>query len=241
VKKILIWLLIFCFSCSVKSAPFSIAIDKNWYSIALNGQEASLNGFITDLLLELAKENKIEISLINANWDNILDGLNSNKYQAVFSALQPYNFNESRYDFSKAIIKTGYVLVAGIKDKYKNLEDMKEKHVGYIRSSDSLVIIQKYVNIFDEVYDNAAMMLGDITKTKIDGAVLSVIPAYRYVSDLFYNELKIVYPPINDQAIRLLTLKDKNKKFMKLFNNTLEKFKKNGKLKELKSKWKLPD
>lgn len=241
-KKIIICLiLLFANACSDKSNPYTIAVDKNWYSIVLNGQATFVNGFITDLLLEIAKENKIEIKLISVNWDDIFDGLRKNKYHAVFSSLEPYNFNLARYDFSSAILKTGYVLVIGIKDNYKNLNDMKDKHVGYLRGSDSLVIIQKNTNIFDNVYDSVPTMLEDITKSKIDGAILSIIPAYKYVSDLFYKDLKIVYPPINDQSIRLLTLKNKNKEIIRLINKSLEKFKKNGKLKELEMKWKLPN
>lgn len=241
-KKIFLCLfLLLCFSCSDKSNPYSIAVDKNWYSIALNGQESFLNGFITDLLLEISKENKIEIKLINANWDDIFDGLRLKKYQAIFSAIDPYNFNIAKYDFSTEILKTGYVLVIGINDKYKSLNEMQEKHVGYLRGSSSLVILQKYSNIFNEVYDTTPDMLSDITKTKLQGAILPVIPAYKFVSDLFYKDLKIVYPPLNDQAIRLLTLKNQNKEILKIFNKTLEKFKKNGKLKELQKKWGLPN
>lgn len=224
-----------------RSTPYTIAVDKNWYSLVLDGQGAFLNGFITDLLLEIAKENKIEINLISVNWDDIFDGLKKNKYQAVLSSMEPYNFNLAKYDFSSDIISTGYVLVIAKNKNYKNLSDMVEKHVGYISGADSLVILQKYEKIFDSGYDNAAVMLSDITKTILDGAVLSIIPANKYVNDLFYNDLKLVYPQINNQAIRLVTLKDQNKHLMKLFNKSLEKFKKNKKLNQLKEKWQLPD
>lgn len=241
VKKFILCLcLFFCLACSDRSKPYLIAIDKQWYSIALNGQQEYLNGFISELLLEIAKENKIEIKLISVNWNDILDGLVLNKYQAVFSALVPYNFNKAKYDFSNDIIKTGYVLIVEKHKKFKNLKDLKNKHVGYIRGEASLEILQKYTDIFDEVYDFIPTMLGDITITKIEGALLSVIPAYRYVSDLFYDELKIIEPPINDQAIRLITLKNQNNDLLEIFNDTLRKLERKGKIKELLIKWGLP-
>lgn len=240
-KAIFFFLLFFCLSCSDRSQPYLIAFDKQWYSVALDGQLEFLNGFIKDLLLEIAKENKIEIELITANWNDILEGLDLNKYQAVFSVMEPYNFNLAKYDFSYEIIKTGYVLVVGKDKKYKGLEDLKEKHVGYLIEADSLVILQKNTDIFDEAYDFIPQMLGDITKTVIEGAVLPVIPAYRYVSDLFYNELQIIKPAINKQAIRVVALKGQNKAFLKLFNASLNKLEKKGKIKELLIKWGLPD
>ncbi|EKE22163.1 MAG: glutamine-binding protein [uncultured bacterium] len=241
-KKIIVCLLLlFCLACSNKSKPYLVAIDKQWYSVALNGQTEFLNGFITDLLLETAKENKIEIKLISANWDNILEGLSLNKYQAVFSALNPYNFNMAKYDFSDEIIKTGYVLVVGKDKKYKDLNDLKNRHVGYLSGSGSLLILQKYINIFDEAYGSIPVMLGDITKNKIEGAVLSIIPAYKYVSDLFYDELKIIDPTINDQSIRIITIKNENTAFLKMFNVSLKSLEKKGKIKELLIKWGLPN
>jgi ABC-type amino acid transport substrate-binding protein len=83
-------------------------------------------------------------------------------------------------------------------------------------------------------------MLEDIIETKIEAAILSVIPAYKYVSDLFSN-LKIIHPPINDQAIRLVTLKNQNEDLLRLFNSSLKKLEKSGKIKELKVKWGLPN
>lgn len=240
-KKI-IWCLILLFStsCIGRSKPYTIAVDKNWYSLVLDGQASFLNGFITDLLLEITKENKVEIRLISVNWDDIFDGLNKKKYEAVLSPLEPYNFNLAKFDFSSDIISTGYALVISKNQNYKSLADMLEKRVGYINGSDSLVMLQKYLKILDVGYDSAAIMLTDITRTKLDGAVLSIIPAYKYVNDLFYNDLKLVFPPLDNQAIRLITLKNQNAHLMKMFNKSLDKLKKNKKLAALKEKWQMP-
>jgi len=68
VKKIIVCLLLFVlFSCEDGSKPYSIAIDKNWYPIVLNGQESLVNGFFSEVLLQIAKNKKIEISLVDTN------------------------------------------------------------------------------------------------------------------------------------------------------------------------------
>jgi polar amino acid transport system substrate-binding protein len=241
VRKVLFFLLFFSFvSCAINKKPYSIAIDKSWYATALNGQSNNLNGFIADVLLEIAKIKKIEISLIDANWDSIYDGLYKNQYQAIFSIIEPYNFNVAKFDFSKDFLKTGYVLVVAKDSKYTSLKDMKQTHVGYLTGDRSILILQKNKEIFDEEYVSIPMMLDDIKKLRIEGAVLSVIPGYRYVADLYQNDLKIIYPILDDQSIKIITLKNQNQKLMGILNSGLEELEKNHTLEKLKEKWGLP-
>ncbi|NGX29594.1 MAG: Arginine-binding extracellular protein ArtP [Candidatus Anoxychlamydiales bacterium] len=240
-KKILLCIAtFFLVSCAEESKPYSIAMDRNWFSLALNGQEANLNGFINDLLLEITKEKKIYFEIIDNNFDELTLDLKKKKYDAILSPIEPYNFNKAKYDFSKDIIKTGFVLITSKKANYKSLNDMSNKHVGYISDTGSVIFLQKYADIFEEPYTSIPTMLDAIVNGNTEGAILSIIPAYKYVSDLYQNELKIIKPPLNDRAIRLITLKDQNQDLLNLFNASLAEMENNNKLEELKKKWSLP-
>ncbi|NGX62990.1 MAG: L-cystine-binding protein FliY [Candidatus Anoxychlamydiales bacterium] len=241
-KKILLCLLAFLMiSCQVKKSTNSIAMDKNWKAIVLNGQEANLNGFMNDLLLEIAKKKKTSFQLIDNSSDNLLLDLKKRKYKAAFSSVEPYNFNKAKYDFSTDIIKTGYVLITSKDAAFTSLADMSNKHVGYISDSQSILFLQKYEDIFEEKYTVVPQMLDDIVNGTIEGAIISIIPAYKYVKDLYQNELKIVDPPLNDQSIRIVTLKGENTELLNLFNSSLQEMKKSNFLKDLKEKWGLPE
>lgn len=241
-KKILFCIaLLFLVACAgKKTKPYSIAMDKSWYSLALNGMEANLNGFISDLLLEITKEKKIYFEVVDSNFDDLTLNLKKKKYDAILSSIEPYNFNKAKYDFSKEIIKTGFVLVTLKNANYKSLEGMTNKHVGYIAEAGSVIFLQQYADIFEEPYISVPTMLDDIVDGNLEGAILSIIPAYKYISDLYQNELKIASSPINDVAIRLITLKDQNQNLLDLFNSSIAQMEKNNKLKELKKKWSLP-
>jgi len=240
-KIILLFFCLFFISCQEKKPKvISIALDKNWYSIATNGQLTHLNGFINDVLLEISKKEKIEFTLTYANYNSLYQGLQQRQYQAIFSAIDMYNFNMAKYDFSKDLIKTGYALIISKNAQYKSLDDMAQTHIGYISTEDSLLILQKYTDIFDQAYISIPKMLSDITKLKLEGAIVSIIPGYKYIVDLYSKELKLVYPLLNEQAIRLITLKDENEEILKIFNSALEKLKKENTYKNLKIKWGLP-
>ena len=180
-------------SCKgTEKRPYTIAIDKNWYSIVLNGQEANLNGFLSEVLLTIAKNKKIEFKLIEANWDVIFNDLDRKKYQAIFSALEELNFNVAKYDFSEDIIKTGFVLITAKGAKYENLNDLSTKHVGYLGGSNSLALLQKHQDIFASPYDALPTLLDSIIKGDTQAAILSIIPASRSSLNPMYAPNKSV-------------------------------------------------
>ena len=181
-RKIILCLLLLLVSCkgTVKK-PYTIALDKSFYSIVLNGQKANLYGFLSDILLEIAKIKKVEFELIDANWDDIFADLDRQKFQGIFSNLEELNFNIAKYDFSKDIIKTGIVMITAIDAKYQSLDDLTQKHVGYLRNSPALDVLQKQNDIFITPYDAVPTMLNDLIQDNIQAALLYVIGAYKYI------------------------------------------------------------
>ena len=243
-KKIflLFSILLFLASCSSESYnTFSIARDKNWYASELNGEEKNVDGFVMDVLLEIAKDRDIEIELVNSSWDNLFLNLNKKHYEAVLSSLEPYNFNRAKYSFSKDLLKIGYSLIVLKDSKISSLKELNNKHVGYLKGDSSITFLQAHDEIFDEGYTNIPQMLDDIISGKIKAGIISIIPAYKYVSDLYYDYLKISNDLLSDNAIRLITLKNKNKRLLNIFNSSLQKLERSGKLKKLKEKWGFPD
>src|ERR1700687_2762563 len=88
-------LLILCtlclWSCGKKfSGPqYSIAIDYSWFPLDLNGREKQLLGFSKDLLQEIAELKNMQIAVIKENWDTLMSNLQKEKYDAIFSSMQP--------------------------------------------------------------------------------------------------------------------------------------------------------
>ena len=237
-KKILfLFSLFLIYSCSNQEDRYSVGVDPFWYSIQVNGQGRYLNGFISDLLLEIADEKKIDIKLVETSWDNLILGLEQEKYKCCFSTLDEYNFNQANFDFSDEILKTGYALVLRKDEEIKTLNNFEDGYIGYIFDDPSRNIIDKDENIQEVGYDFESVMLNDLKNEKIDGCILPIMVARKYVSDLFSDYLKISNDLLSPQSIKLIALKDQNKELIKNFNKVLVKLQKNKKLKMLKTKW----
>ena len=157
---------------------------------------------------------------------------------AVLSNLQPLNFNQAKYSFSNPFLNVGFCLVVNKGQKKTSLESFSNVNIGYIESEKSFNIINQYENIFPKPYLNLPSLFNDLKNENIAAGVTFLVPTYKYVNDLYYDDLKIVKFLDND-AIRLIALKDQNLDLIKIFNSYYKKLEENGRLKKLKDKWQI--
>jgi ABC-type amino acid transport substrate-binding protein len=224
--------------CGNNGKPISIGIDPNWYPLDFHGQTSSVNGFIEELLLEISRDSGLEIHRIGANWDSLNEGLRRKRYDAILSSMQPYNFNVAKYDFSKNILDTGPVLVVHASSKAKGLKDMGDKIVGVLPSNQTLLTLQKEVNVLMRTYDTASEALDALVNNELEGVILDRLTAVGFLSGLYTGKLKISGPPLNDAGLHLMTLKGQDHT-IELFNKSLQHLTKKKKVQKLKKKWQL--
>jgi ABC-type amino acid transport substrate-binding protein len=237
-KILLIFLLLFSASCAKKKKnTHMIGIDQTYPNLTINGQRANLNGYIQDLFIEIAKDANENITLVQDSYDNLENNLKKEKYLSILFTMPKVNFNLAKYDFSKDILDVGEALIVKKDSDYKSLDDLYQKHIGYISDQSLYDILQKK-EVFEVKYTNITTALQDVENNKIEAFVIPILLASKYVNDNQYD-LKILYPLLTDDAIRLVTIKNKNEKFLKLVDFYLVKYEKNQKLKKLKEKWNL--
>ncbi len=239
-KYIALFFLVFIFSCSIKDKPYRIGIDRTFYPEDFEGQGSYVYGFVEEVLLDIAKDQKIEFLTIEANWDTKYSFLENDRFDAIFSSLDPYNFNVAKYDFSNTFLPTGPVLITYKQSKIKSMMDLSNRHVGVIRGNNSSLILEKNPEIFIEPYDSIVEMLDDMIDNNIDAAVADFIPANKYIIDLYSTRFAILYPPLTKSGIKMITKKDQNAELLKIFNRGLKNLQRDNKLNEIKNKWGLP-
>ena len=90
-------------------------------------------------------------------------------------------------------------------------------------------------------YDSIPKALNDIVDGTVDGAIVDILSAVAYCQDLYQGKLKIVTDPLNNEGLRMLTLKDQAHDFLLHFNHGLEKLKTSGAYDKLLYKWNLKE
>jgi len=238
-----IFLFIFAVSCSISPKRYRIGIDPSFYPTNFGQLNTNIYGYINDVLLEIAKMEKIEFEKFEANWDTLLEGLDADEksidhYDFCISLMQPYNFNLDKYCFSSVFLQTGPVLIVPKKAKYEALEDLNKERVGIVKGDLSLRLVQKYPDIMILPFPSIAEMLEQLDIKNIDAAVTLRPLAIAYSKNIYGDQFKIS-APIIDEGIRFISLRAKSCDLIDKMDRALKRLEKNKTLEVLQKKWKL--
>jgi len=222
-----------------KPSAYQIGLDPSWYPINLTGKDNNILGFSTELMKTICAEENTTFSMIYTAWDSLLDGLAAGKYQGALSSLYPYNFNLQKFDFSDVYLPLGPVLLAAAGSPYHSLDDLQGKPVAVLSGSPSVLLLESKPQIFITPCNSVAEVINLLQSGQVTGALLPVVVAESYTGGSLQNKFVIVSPPLTDEGLRLLTMKNKNGALIKKFNKGLAKMKKTGTYNALLSEWKL--
>lgn len=216
---------------------YSIGRDPMWFPLQLDGKAININGFTNALVQEISQVEKINIQIIDTDWLSLIDGLEEKQYAAIFSSLPPNIENRNQYSFSNPFLLLGPVLVVPSESDMTSLKQLEGKIVGVSQFDDSVLIVQKYPSIVIRLYQNMPTALGELVSGDLDGILLPTLDAHALVSNLYPDQLKIVTEPLNNKALRLITLKGEHQKLINRFNKGIEELSQSNSYNQLREKF----
>ncbi len=226
-------------SCSSKKnrSGYEIGIDTSWYPLQVPGQEKNILAFSVELLVEIAKKEHLQLAITSANWNNLVQGLNEKKYDAILASMPRYNFNLKAYSFSDPYLMTGPVLVVPANSTIKSAKQLQDKAVGIVKGSSAALLLESAPGVILRNYDSIADALANLADEQIEAAAVDAIIAQDYMRNFYPQTLKIIAPPLNDDGLRLITLHNAAPKLIHRFNQGLAAYKKSGEYDKLLQKW----
>lgn len=239
---LLIAVLWFLSGCGESPEPERrIGVDPSWYPLEFGSRTNSVTAFSTELLSRIGQLEKIPFVKISVNWDNLMEGLQKDNYEAILSSMAPHIFKEKLYDFSEIYLPLGPVLVVDTNSKINSLDDLERKEIAVIQGTSGALILEKIPGVLIRYYDSIPAALNDILLMTVDGAMLDVLTAVAYCRDLYQGALKIATPPLNDEGLRLITKHNTAPDLIQSFNHGLKTMKKDGSYDVLLKRWNLQE
>lgn len=235
---IIAMLMLTCCGGGMKSKEIHIGTDPTWYPLDFGAQTPYVNGFVEELLFEMATAMKVPFIKQTANWDTLFDSLQAGKFEAILTSLAPYNFNLAKYDFTHNFLDLGPVLIVPVGAPFTELSEMNGELVGTVANDPAVLVLQNYPEIIIRNYSSITDLLNALVAGEIEGALLNRIPANSYIRDLYSTSLKVVGKPLTEEGLHLIALKDRHPEIIKQFDKTLSAMKKK-KLPSLLKKWNL--
>ncbi|MBS0586117.1 MAG: amino acid ABC transporter substrate-binding protein [Verrucomicrobia bacterium] len=229
-------------SCSKKEerATYTIGIDPTFFPLEMLEGRGDLLGFVSELFQEVGKKQNVRFLRVMMSWDNLLEGLQLERYDAVLSVARPNVINKKKYEFSNPLFYTGPILITPVEKGKITLHDLAGKVVMIEKTSSNLELLSAYPNIIPQFYDSIPEALESTVQGKCAACLVPVLEGALYVRDLYSNRLATQRPVLSNDALRVLTLAHKNSSLVTTFNDGLSEIKTSGIFEELLSKWSLP-
>lgn len=214
-----------------------IALDPSWYPVYFQDKNNNVVGFSTELLRNISTLEFTTFSVLYTNWDSLLEGLNNKQYGGILSSLYPYNFNEKKYSFSNVYLPIGPVLILPISSPYETLSDIQNKQVAAMTGSSSITLLETYPKIIISFCDSIGQVVNQLQSGQVVGALLPWPIAQSLMQGVFQKNFILASGPLNEEGLRLVTLKGYNPSLIKHFNKGLEKLQKSGLYDQLLVDW----
>ncbi len=223
-----------------KSSYYTVARNINWNEFRFSGKEANVQAFAEELVLAASKEANLRLQFIQANPQTLLEDLEAEKYDAVFSFMVPNSLNEEIYVFSDPLYNLGSVLVVKKDSEINNLNDIDGKLVGVSSNSSAIYQVSHFPSILVITYDSMNSALNALASGKIDAVIMDIWNAHVNIHGFFADQLKIATIPFTHEGLRLVASENsQGEEFIKNFNDGLERVKVSGLYKKLIKKWDL--
>lgn len=236
IKRTLWVLFFFLVSCSVMQKQISVGYDPTFYAGELEGRQAELTGFFSDLFLEMSKQENVNFTLHEKTRDSLDQGLVAKEYQIALQYVSARLFSLPNLHYSNLLLSTGPVIVVPFTSEATSFKDLSGKEVGMVMDEESVDLVGRNPEILPRYYGSQAQMLEDLKEGKIHAALVPSLFAVRYVNDLYSHELKIATAPLTNSGMRFVALSQQE---VDECNRMIDKLKSSGRYNEILAKWKL--
>lgn len=235
-----IWLILRSFSgVYTPSVPtYYIARDSTWYPIDLRGKEKNMVGFANDLIQEIADMQGFKVQVFEVGRSGLYDGLETGRYEGVFSSLEPNPVNRKKYLFSEPFYRVGPVIVVSKDSDISSMEDLNGKILGIESGAMQVFNIAEPPEVVMIPYDSASSALDRLDQNIIDAVIMDVLRAYVFTEGFYFGRLKVATSPLTDRGLRLIARNQPSSHLLvSQFNEGLQNLKDNGRYEELLAKW----
>ncbi len=218
--------------------PFTIALTGKYPPFNFYSSEGDLVGFDVDVARAIAGELNRELKIITTQWDGILAGLLSGRYDAIIGSMAITPERAEQVNFSDTYYVSGAQLFVHKDDKdiYSNIENLEGERVGVVLGTTfEQYLTKNYPEITVVTFKGESDIYQAMLNERIEGFVTDrLVGMYQIkqgnmpfvgVGDLLYRERMAI--PVQKEDTELL-----NK-----INAALQKLRNDGTLKGIHDKW----
>lgn len=195
----------------------------------------NLQGFDIDIGNAIAEEMGLEPNPVTTPFETIIQGLNTNRFDAIIGSMSKTKAREEQVSFSEPYYYSGgAIFVREGNTEIKSVDDLKDKKIGVVAQTTYDTVAQEHTENI-QIYSSDVVALQDLA---IEGRLDAVITA-DVVGFEAQNEglgIEMVGDPLWIEQPSIAVRKD-DTELLDAINEALAAIIENGKYDEISDKW----
>lgn len=221
-----------------EKGEITVAMEGTWAPWTYHDEEDRLVGYDVEVAQLIAEKLGVKASFVEGEWDGLLAGLDSGRYDMMVNGVDVTEERQKKYDFTipYAYNRTA-VIVKGDYEEIQSLEDLNGKHTANTISSTYAELAESYgaqVTGVDDLNQTFELLLAG----RIDATLNAEVTYYDYMKAHPETDIKIA--ALTEEATQVaipLRKGEETKSLREAVDKALKELAEEGKLKELSEKY----
>ncbi len=215
-----------------------VAMEGTWAPWTYHDESDTLVGYDVEIAQKIAEKLGVEVTFVEGEWDGLLAGLDSGRYDMMVNGVDITEERAAKYDFSipYAYNRTA-VIVKGDNEDITSMEDLNGKHTANTISSTYAEVAEQYgaeVTGVDDLNQTFELLLSG----RIDATLNAEVTYYDYMKAHPDADIKIAtLAPEATQAAIPFRKGEESAGLLEAVNNALAELAESGELSELSEKY----
>ncbi len=220
-----------------KAGTIKFGLDDSYPPFESRNSSNELVGFDIDLGNAIAAKLGVKAEYVTTDFNGIILALNSNKFDAILSALSVTDERKKEIAFAGPYLNSGQVIVIKATDTtIKSAADLKGKIVAAQLGSTGEEAAKKIEGTKEvKTYDKVPEELQDLLIGRVDAVVVDK-PVGGYYIESKKEQYKILDPQLTVEPIGI-GVRQKDTDVQKEIQTIVDGFQKDGTLSKLSIKW----
>lgn len=198
-------------------------------------KDGELTGFDAEIGTEIAKRIGLEAKPVTNPWETIIQGLKSNKYDAIIGSMSATPERDEQVDFTDPYYLSGaQIFVKAGNTEIKSAEDLAGKTIGVIQSSTWKDMAEE---LSDDIkgYSGDVVALQDLAVGRVDAVITDKIVGLNAKNEKGL-EIESVGDLLNEDRVSV-AVKEGNTELAAKINEAIQSMIDDGTYEKISMKW----
>ena len=219
-----------------EKGKITVAMEGTWQPFTYHNDQGELVGFDVEVAKYVADYIGVEVEYIEGEWDGLLMGVASGRYDMLVNGVGATDERKETYDFSDAYAyDRSVVMVKADNEDIKSLEDLNGKTTANTISSTYAAIAQEYGATVQGV-DDLTQTIELLKQGRVDATLNAEVVYGDYVKTTGDTGVKIACYTGVTQDIAI-PMKKGSSELVKVVNEAIAQARADGTLKALSEKY----